>query len=379
MLFDSTLRKELARGFAATLVVVLTIVLTILLIRMLGQAAGGRIAPQDVALLMGYTALGHLPTMLNLSLFVAVVSTLSRLYRDSEMAVWQVSGASLNRVVRAFAGFSLGVVAVTATLVLVVWPWTNRQITELKDRYEQRSDLSRVAPGQFQTSANGRRVFFIDHQGQAALTLAPLAGSEAELARNVFVLDKTGERESVTTAAGGRLVTDEQGQRSLVLDQGVRADLDLDTGAKTLSHFREQRLLVSDKATAPLDEAPPKVNDTLVLLQSTAAPLKGELVWRIGLAVCGINLVMLGAGLASGGARRQAGSWTLLVALLAFMVYTNLINLTQAWVVAGRIGVPWALITLHGAAALIALTLLWWRSSGAARHGGLRWRARPGH
>ena len=54
MLFDSTLRRELARNFGATLVVILTIVLTMMLIRTLGQAAGGRVAPQDVVLLLGY-------------------------------------------------------------------------------------------------------------------------------------------------------------------------------------------------------------------------------------------------------------------------------------------------------------------------------------
>ena len=76
MLFDSTLRRELARNFGGTLVVILTIVLTIMFIRNLGQAAGGRISPQDVMLLLAYIGLGHLSTMLALSLFVAVVATL---------------------------------------------------------------------------------------------------------------------------------------------------------------------------------------------------------------------------------------------------------------------------------------------------------------
>ncbi len=366
MLFDSSLRKELARSFAATLVVVLTIVLTILLIRMLGQAAGGRVSPQDVALLMGYTAIGHLPTMLNLALFVAVVSTLTRLYRDSEMAVWMVSGVSLVQVVAAMARFCALVVLCTATLVLLVWPWTNRQIVELRERYEQRSDLSRVAPGQFQTSANGRRVFFIDNQPQLAASSPDAAASAQGVGRNVFVLDNTGERESVTTAEGGRLETDADGRRMLVLAHGTRADLDLATGNKTLSQFNEQRLIVSERAAARLDEAPPKVNDSLTLLRSNAPPLQGELVWRVGLALCGINLVLLGAGLAAGGPRRQ-GSWTLLVALLGFMIYTNLINLSQAWVVAGRQSAGLALLMVHGSAALIACTLLWWRNGGAAR------------
>ena len=100
MLFDTTLRKDLARAFGGTLVVILTIVLTMMLIRTLGQAAGGVVAPQDVVLLLGYTALGHLPTMLALSLFIAVVVSLGRMYRDSEMAIWFASGVSLSRFVR---------------------------------------------------------------------------------------------------------------------------------------------------------------------------------------------------------------------------------------------------------------------------------------
>ena len=50
MLFDSSVRKELARTFGATLVVLLTIMLTNALIRTVGQAASGVVAPQDVVL-----------------------------------------------------------------------------------------------------------------------------------------------------------------------------------------------------------------------------------------------------------------------------------------------------------------------------------------
>ena len=88
MLFDSSVRKELARSFGATLVVILTIVMTMMLIRTLGLAANGSVSPQDVALVLGFNAAGQLPLMLALSLFVAVVLSLGRMYRDSEMAIW---------------------------------------------------------------------------------------------------------------------------------------------------------------------------------------------------------------------------------------------------------------------------------------------------
>ncbi|HJV94529.1 MAG TPA: LptF/LptG family permease, partial [Albitalea sp.] len=138
MLFDSTLRRDLARSFGATLVVILTIVLTMMLIRTLGLAALGRVSPQDVVLLLGYLALGQLPTMLALSMFIAVVATLSRMYRDSEMTIWFASGVGLARFVRPVLHTSWPVLIVVTALALFVWPWVNQKSVELRDRFERR-------------------------------------------------------------------------------------------------------------------------------------------------------------------------------------------------------------------------------------------------
>ena len=50
---------------------------------------------------------------------------------------------------------------------------------------------------------------------------------------------------------------------------------------------------------------------------------------------------------------------------MAFVVYYNLINLSQAWVSSGRVPMGTALALLHGAAFLAALALLWWREHAA--------------
>ena len=55
MLFDSSIRRELARSFGATFVVLATVVMTMMLIRSLGQAYKGNVSPSDVMLVMGYT------------------------------------------------------------------------------------------------------------------------------------------------------------------------------------------------------------------------------------------------------------------------------------------------------------------------------------
>jgi lipopolysaccharide export system permease protein len=162
MLFHSSLRRELARSFGATLLVLITIVVTMLLIRTLGLANKGSVNPEEILLVLTYTVLGRMPTVLTLALFIAVVSTLSRLYRDSEMVIWLGSGLGLTSFLRPIFRFAWPILLVITLLVLFVWPWGNEQTEALRDRFQKRSDLERIAPGQFMESSNGQRVFFID-------------------------------------------------------------------------------------------------------------------------------------------------------------------------------------------------------------------------
>jgi len=352
MLFDSTLRRDLTRSFGATLVVILTIVITMFLIRTLGQAAGGSVSPQDVALLLGYVTLQNLPTMLSLSLFIAVVTTLTRMYRDSEMVIWFASGVGLMRFVKPVLRVSMPVLAVVTLLAFVVWPWGNRQVAELKDRYQRRSDVARIAPGQFQSSSDGKRVFFVDKDTAGGST-----------ASNVFVLENDGKVESVTSARSGRLVV-EGDQRAVVLERGQRSDLDLATGERRVARFDTYRATVGERIIDSSANLPPKARSTIELLFEATPRYQAELVWRTGLALGALNLVLLGLGLAAGNPRR-ASSWNLLFALLAFVVYYNLLNLTQAWVASGRLSAAATLALVHGGAFVAALLLLWWRDRGS--------------
>ena len=352
MLFDATLRRELARSFGATLVVILTIVITMMLIRTLGLAAGGNVAPEDVVLLLGYTALGHLPTMLALSLFVAVVVSLGRMYRDSEMAIWFASGLGLGRFVRPVLAMAWPVLVVVGALLLFVWPWGNQSSAELRSRYEQRSDLSRVAPGVFQASRDGSRVFFVDRASQ-----------EGGQAQHVFVLTRKPPIESVVSARSGQLVTEGE-DRLLRLHQGQRNETDQATGSRTLASFDTYQVLVGESAARSAQAPPPKAMNTVALLRDPSVRNQAELAWRLGMLLAAGNLLLLGIGLSAAQPRR-ASNWNLLLALLTFMAYFNGVNLSQAWIAAGRFQAVPLLLTLHGGAFLLALLLIWWRDHAA--------------
>lgn len=351
MLFDSSLRADLSRSFGGTLVVILTIVLTMMLIRTLGQAAIGRVAPADVVLLLGYTALAHLPTMLALSLFIAVVATLGRMYRDSEMTIWFASGVGLTRFVRPVLRTAWPVLLVIALLALFVWPWVNQRSVEMRDRFERRSDLSRVAPGQFQTSSDGQRVFFIERDS-----------ADGKTGRNVFILSNGVDSEAVTSAKSGHIELDGD-DRFLVLDKGQRNEQNRKTGEKSLSRFESYRVLAGEKALSRIEELPPKAKRSVDLVYDPTPRNQGELAWRLGLLFGGANLLLLAIPLSAANPRR-ASNWNLLIALLVFVVYYNVINLSQAWIGNGKLGMGSALALFHGGAFVLAVGLIWWREQG---------------
>ncbi|MFC5523036.1 LPS export ABC transporter permease LptF [Polaromonas jejuensis] len=342
MLFQSSIRKELARSFGATLVVLVTIVMTIVLIRTLGQASRGSISPQDVMLFMAFSALGRLPTILTLSLFIAMVSTLSRMYRDSEMVVWFTSGQGLTGFLRPLFRFAWPVLLVITLMALFVWPWANQQTKDMQSRYEQRGDLDRVAPGQFQESSGGNRVFFIDRD---------LAGGQAS--NNVFIAATEKGKNSVTTARSGRVET--QGDTQFVmLSNGQRLENVIGQSALKISDFEEYGTKTGSSGSLSESEPEAKLLSTRALAKVPTRSNLSELAWRVGLALSAINFVILAVALASVNPR-GGRSGNMIFVLLTFVVYNNLLNLGQSWIFVGLISFSNFLLALHGGVLLLGL------------------------
>ncbi|QTD43789.1 LPS export ABC transporter permease LptF [Ottowia testudinis] len=351
MLFDSSLRKELGRSFGATLVVLITIVMTVMLIRTLGQATRGTVNPSEVMLVMGFVVLGHLSTILTLSLFVAITATLTRMYASSEMVVWFASGQGLLSFLKPTLRFAWPVLLAVTVLALVVWPWSNQQTRELRDRYQGRGDIERVSPGRFIESAGGQRVFFIDKDTPGANT-----GS------NIFIATSERGKETVTSAQNGRLQTI-KGERFIILDNGQRLETELATRQTRVSEFVEYGNRVSGGGSSPGARHQPSVTPTLTLLRQPTQPNLGELSWRLGLVLAAINCVIIALAATRVNPRvgRSAG---LVFALFAFASYYNLLTFGESWIRNGRVGFVPYVVALHGSIFLLAMGWLLARHKG---------------
>jgi len=360
MLFHSSLRLELARSFGAVLVVLVTVVMTMTLIRTLGQASIGNFDPADVTQIMGYTVLAYMPTLLAMSLFISIISTLSRMYRDSEMVIWFCSGKGPSALLKPLMRFAWPIFALVALLALLVLPWSNQRIEDLKARYERRSDLQRIEPGQFQESGDGSRVFFVEKN-----TTGQTTGS------NVFIAATERGKETVTSARGGRVEHQPHGQY-LVLDNGQRLERVIGTTDLKLSQFTSYSTRISDEVNDPTAAIPVNTLPTSNLFRDLNPVHLGELSWRLGLLLTAVNLVVIGIVVSNVNPRLNK-SMNLVFALFTFVAYYNVVNLGQNWIAAGSVSFAAFMVLLHGGVFLLAAL---WLSKAHNQWSTWRWLAR---
>src|SRR5690625_4138719 len=142
-LFRRSVISEILSHGGVVLSTLIIVWLSVLIVRLLGDAASGQIGAEVVLGLAVFSSITALPVILSVSLFIAVLTTVTRSFRESEMVVWFSSGLSLTNWIRPILYCAIPLSLIIATLTLYGAPWAYRQIAEYHQRYELRSDLSK--------------------------------------------------------------------------------------------------------------------------------------------------------------------------------------------------------------------------------------------
>ena len=349
MIFQRALRRELLSTAGAVFTTLFTITITVMLIRILGQAAGGKVASQDVIALIGFSALTVLPVLLITTGFISVLLVVTRSYQDSEMVVWFTAGQSLTRWIRPVLTFGMPIVVATALLSFVGTPWAHRQSADFRERYEKREDIAKVSPGKFQESASADRVFFVEG-----------VSGDASHVRNIFVSTMQNGRASVVVAKEGTMEFNPAGDKFLVMSKGRRYEGQPNQSDFQMMEFERYGVLVGRQSQALNSDRSAR---TLPLSQLIAAPTGanlGELLWRIALPLMAMLLLLIAIPLGFVNPRGGRSS-NVLLALLMYVFYSNMISVFQAGVTQGRISLALGWWPMH-LLAIAAITLLFsWR------------------
>ncbi len=324
MIFQRALLREFAGLAGAVFMTLFAIALTTRLIRLLGQAAGGKIPSDAVIAFLGFFSLGALPVLLSLTMFISVLLTLTRGWRDSEMVIWFGAGLSLAAWLRPVMLFALPQIAVITALSLYISPWAAQMSEQYRTKVEARDDVSRISPGVFGETSNKERVFFVES-----------ISGDASAVQNVFVSSVHQKKSGVSMSRTGRTEAASNGDRFIVLEDGRRYE--------GMPGDAEYRVMEFDRYAARIEtkeQAEPAVSHkslaTLALIRDPTSINLGELLWRVGVPVSAALLALLAIPMSF--VNPRAGrSLNQLFALFTYIVYSNLLSVSQAKVAQGRL------------------------------------------
>lgn len=347
-------QRELVREFIGmgvpVFVILLGIVVLSQLIRLLGESVSGILAVDGVLALLGFAALNYLPVLFSISLFLSILLTLSRGYRDSEMVVWFCAGVGLTRWIRPVLVYALPVVGVIALLSLVLSPWALSKAQEFTRQLDSRDDVTTATPGAFRESKHDDRVYFIENMNAGRKRVG-----------NIFAQSVEHGKIGTMVAREGLQETAPNGDRFLVLLNGTRYE-----GTPGQRDFRivefERYAMRIEAAEIKQEALPLTSRPTLELLHERTSWDWSELEWRVGLPLSALVLALLAIPLSF--VNPRAGrSLNLVMALVIYMVYNNMISVTNSWVGQEKIGPVMGLAGIHGVMFALMVALLYHRMS----------------
>lgn len=351
-IIDRYLLRELAFGVGSTVVVLLVVTLGGTVADILNKVARARVPANLMLELLGLRTVDALTVLLPLAVFLGVLLAYGRLWRDSEMAVFQASGLSVAGLMRPLMLFAL---PVTFLLALISF-WLAPAAVRLSQRLLEEANRSMVVAGM----EPGR---FIELPGRGGVIFVGGMNPDGTKFERMFVeserADGEDQRIDVITAERGELYHDTDGEgRFLSLRDGFRVEGRLGHDDFRLLRFRRNDIALPDSEADASADSVKRAAPTSALLASEEPIQKAEIHWRLAAPLSALVLTLLALPLARV-TPREARYGKLLIAVLCYLIYVNCLSLGRAWISQEKLPAAAGFWWVHIPAALIGLYLFW--------------------
>jgi lipopolysaccharide export system permease protein len=328
----SVIDRYLLREFILNLLAVTSVLWLIFVAtrfaRYLAQAAVGNLPGEVIFTLLGYSSLGALSLLLPIAAFLAVMLALGRMSSDNELTVIAACGIPAHRVMRNVGLFSGTIAIIVALLALWIVPDVLTGRYELEQQAKLTADTSGLVAGSFKESRDGKWTFYSEGLNE-----------NKDGMNNVFIEINREGRPLIFRAAQGHFEIDsDTGNKYLVLKDGFRYEGKAGDKDFTIAEYGSHSILVEKGEESKVRERH-KALSTKKLWQRGNNKDLAELEWRTSSAIMTIVLGLIAISLANAGPRkgRYAGFFP---AILVYIIYSNLLGVTRAWVTKGVVA-PW--------------------------------------
>lgn len=346
MVIKRSFYREATLTTLAVALVLVVLFLFLVLTKLLGQAAIGKYASDIVFTLLALELGRRLEILLPLALYLGVLLTFARWYRDSEMTVLAACGVGLPSLCGPVVILATCFAVIVGIFSLYLSPEASALSQQAKSTDANKTTIPSASAGVFTDLRDSGRIFYAEKIG---------VGSTFE---NIFVNDKKASKQNILVANSGEQYRDsETGEEFLLLKDGSIYEGTAGEPDYRITKFNNYRLRLAAKEE---DDEPATDVEGLpswTLLKSTNRRHAAEFQWRLAKPVSVVLLALLALVLAHTDARRgRVGN--LLGAILIYFIYTNMLGIGETWLKDGSVPTVIGLWWAHGALAIVIVYLL---------------------
>ncbi|RMA79942.1 LPS export ABC transporter permease LptF [Umboniibacter marinipuniceus] len=333
--------REILATFFAVASVLLLIVVSNSLAHYLSRAAAGSLDPSVLFWILLYRIPASLEIIFPLSLFLAVLLGVGRMYMDSEVAVLFATGTSLKKLSRWILTPALVIAASVGFITFYLGPTGLQSANEVFDQQRSRSEVDRLIPGRFMNIGGGSGVVYTESVGEGQLGRVFVASAEKDEQAFVILAPSAHEEQLGEN-------------RYIVLKDGVRFDVTPgELGGREL-RFGAHGILIP-QADIVAKESKLKTWSTLALWDAGEAEHMAVLHYRLSLTLMVPIITLLAIGF--GRSNPRSGRFAKIIpGILIFLLYFALITATQSAIEDGQVpiwlGMWWIHLSFGG--------LAWW-------------------
>ena len=338
---DRYIIREILPTWLAVLMVLMTVVVSVEVVHILTWFLQGDVTKETVLPLFLNSLAGFVVLLIPLSLYLGVMLAFSRLYIDSEMTAMMAGGIGPRQWYRALLMVNVPVSLLVLVLMLYVKPWISAQRSDINTQIRNTDLITMLAPGRFNSTQNGKAIIFMESVSKD--------GREME---NVFQRHISNGKTHIDVATRADTRKEADGASFAVLKQGTHYTGQAGDADYQVIKYAEYGVLLPE----PKDLVYPlqiKALPSRILLATGTPEYLAELDWRIAIPVASFIITLMTLPLSQttprGGRYAKLG-----LAILLYLVYSNLLGVGSVWIAKETVPVWMGTTWVH----LLALALL---------------------
>ena len=305
---------------------------------------------QELLPIVSFNMIRDIPMVLSLSLFLAIILTISQLYKNSEAIVMNSLGLGEKHFIVFIQPLVVVSFAIIFFLTLYAVPWSKQQKNIMEAETKNASEFSFITEGQFEQFKQGDIVFYASE----SKTLDSVGEQNME---EIFIYALDNEKSVIVLASAAiKFIDTESNSIYLRLKDGVRYQgIPNNKNVNILNFDLYDIEIVSgelQKSVAIFTKIESK--STLDLIKAEGLYANAELQWRLSQPISVLFLSIMGVFLGKTSPRKGKGI-NLLIGVLIFMLYNNGLLVAKSAIERGQLD---PIIGLWGIHLLVLILLI---------------------